>query len=141
MPYTGMTLEEWQKLQRQRDGGGGGGDNGGGDSGGGDDDNGKGGNWLNKPLKKGSELTKGDAIQKIIGSAKGVSDQLAKNSKAAAYRNVDFSSRAPDPGGVQKGMERNLEMNIKADDPSAKLSTTIGDDNSEYEKKKKEYGL
>ena len=104
---------------------------------------GKGGNWFNKKLKNptGDVQTKGDAIQKIIGSAKGVSDQLAKNSKAAAYRNVDFSSNKPDPGGVQKGMERNLEMNIKADDPSAKLSTTFGDDNSEYEKKKKKYGL
>ena len=99
--------------------------------------------WLNKPLdpKDPNKGTKGDAIQKIIGSAKGLSDQLAKNSKAAAYRNVDFSSRAPDPGGVQKGMERNLAMNIKADDPSAKLSTTIGGDNEEYEKQKKKYGL
>ena len=99
--------------------------------------------WLNKPLKEqiGDVKTKGDALQKIIGSVKGVSDTLAKNSKAAAYRNVDFSTRAPDPGGVQKGMERNLSMNIKADDPSAKLSTTIGGDNEEYEKQKKKYGL
>ena len=97
--------------------------------------------WLNKPLKEGSSETKGGAIQKIIGSAKTASDQLAKNSKAAAYRNVDFSSNKPDPGGVQAGMERNLSMNIKADDPSAKLSTTFGKDNKEYDEKKKKYGL
>ena len=96
------------------------------------------GEWLNKT--KGGKSNE-DRLQSLIGAAKTASDQLAKNSKAAAYRNVDFSSRAPDPGGVQKGMERNLEMNIKADDPSAKLSTTIGGDNEEYEKQKKKYGL
>tara|TARA_R100001082_G_scaffold107818_1_gene82220 strand:- start:51 stop:398 length:348 start_codon:yes stop_codon:yes gene_type:complete len=98
-------------------------------------------NWFNKPLKEGSDETKGGAVQKIISDAKNVSNQLAKNSKAAAYSNVDFSTRAPDPGGVQKGMERNLSMNIKADDPTAKRSTLLGDDNSEYEKQKKKYGL
>ena len=129
MPYTGMSLEEGEKLQNKNDGGGGNG----GDSGGGGDGAEK------KPWYKDDK--KLDALQEIIGKAKGASDTLAKNSKAAAYRNVDFSSNKPDPGGVQAGMERNLSMNIKADDPSAKLSTTIGDDNSEYEKKKKKYGL
>lgn len=95
------------------------------------------GEWLNKT--KGGKSNE-DRLQSLIGAAKTASDQLAKNSKAAAYRNVDFSSRAPDPGGVQAGMERNLEMNIKSGDP-AETSTTFGDDNSEYEKKKKKYGL
>lgn len=132
MPYTGMSLEEWEKLQNKNDGGGG--DSGGGGDGGDGGDDAKKKPWYKDPQKL-------DNIQEIIGKAKGASDQLAKNSKAAAYRNVDFSTRAPDPGGVQKGMERNLSMNIKADDPSAKLSTTIGGDNEEYEKQKKKYGL
>lgn len=97
-----------------------------------------------KPIKNKTTNDKPDRskLSENLGKAADIASKLANMTSASQYRSVDFSTRAPDPGGEQKGMDTSPHIDItKASDPGDAAGGTFGDDDAEYKKKKKQYGL